>query len=42
MMRASGFSRRSLRIVFVAWRTASDVTAHVLTIIASPKLAASA
>ena len=40
MMRAAGFSRRSLRMVCVAWRTASPVTAQVLTITASPSPAA--
>ena len=34
-------SRRDLRIACLAWRTVSDVTAHVLTIIAWPKPAAS-
>ena len=35
MICAAGFSRRSLRMVCVAWRTASPVTAQVLTITAS-------
>ena len=42
MMRAAGFSRRSLRIVCAAWRTASAVTAQVLTMTASPSPAAAA
>ena len=35
-MRASGFSRASLRIDWRAWRVASAVTAQVLTITTSP------
>src|SRR5262245_61844577 len=42
MMRARGFSRRALRIAWRAWRSASAVTAQVLTMIASPSCAAAA
>src|SRR5687768_7479840 len=42
MMRACGFSRRALRIAWRAWRSASAVTAQVLTMIASPRPAAPA
>ena len=41
-MRASGSSRRALRIAWRAWRTASAVTAQVLTRMASPMPASSA
>ena len=37
MIRAAGLSRRALRIACLAWRTASAVTAQVLTITASPR-----
>src|SRR5688572_9160881 len=40
MMRAPGFSRRALRIAWRAWRSASAVTAQVLTMMASPRPAA--
>src|SRR5512138_2265071 len=42
MMRVPGFSRRALRIACRAWRSASAVTAHVLTMMASPRPAAAA
>src|SRR5581483_1071689 len=42
MMRASGFSRRALRIAWRAWRSASAVTAQVLTMIAFSSPAAAA
>src|SRR5215510_13964839 len=42
MMRALGFSRRALRIAWRAWRSASAVTAQVLTITASLNPAAAA
>ena len=41
-MRAPGRSRRSLRMVCAAWRTASAVTAQVLTITVSSRPAACA
>src|SRR3954465_6348942 len=41
-MRAPGFSRRALRIAWRAWRSASAVTAQVLTMTASPRPAAAA
>src|ERR1700754_1590760 len=37
MMRADGLSRRALRIAWRAWRSASAVTAQVLTMIASER-----
>src|SRR5688572_28772402 len=40
MMRACGFSRRALRIAWRAWRSASAVTAQVLTMMASLRPAA--
>src|SRR5919109_2783100 len=40
MMRAPGFSRRALRIAWRAWRSASAVTAQVLTMMASARPAA--
>ena len=39
MMRASGLSRRALRIAWRAWRVASAVTAQVLKTIASVEAA---
>ena len=42
MIRALGRSRRSRRIAWRAWRSASAVTAQVLTITASPRPAAAA
>src|SRR5688500_5024447 len=40
MMRACGFSRRALRIAWRAWRSASAVTAQVLTMMAPMRPAA--
>src|SRR5689334_15964923 len=42
MMRAPGFSRRALRMACRACRSASAVTAQVLTMMASPRPAAAA
>src|SRR5689334_4711937 len=42
MILASGFSRLALRIAWRAWRSASAVTAQVLTMIASERPAAAA
>src|SRR6185295_12776326 len=42
MMRARGFSRRALRMAWRAWRSASAVTAQVLTMMALPRPAAAA
>src|ERR1043165_8989276 len=42
MMRADGFSRRALRIAWRAWRSASAVTAQVLTMIVFSSPAAAA
>src|SRR5918996_1628235 len=40
MIRAPGFSRRALRMAWRAWRSASAVTAQVLTMMASLRPAA--